>query len=424
MKIAITTIGSRGDLQPFLALGIRLKNCGYDVLIVSSKNEELYVKNYGLDFYAIDVDIQELMETNENVQELTKGNNPIKFITDHLKNSKNLKSLMVKTQEDIWKATIDADLIIYHPGMPIGFYIAQIFNKKSLLLNPFPVISTNDYPSILFYGLPKFGKLYNRLTHHIVYKVFWKLSKSAIIEFWNKNIEKKVNFSTSPLIQQIKSGQPVINAYSQFVFKPSTNWNENIQTVGSLIIENEQNFTPSVDLVDFIKNGEPPIFIGFGSMKDIKSFDKTFKIITEAVISSKQRAIVGLGWNKNTYNGKIPENIYLIENIPFTWLFPQMKLVVHHGGAGTTAAGLSAGKPTIIIPHIADQPAWGNRVYELGVGAKPISKSKLTSDRLTKAILFALHPKIVEKAKELGKLIRTENGNKTAIEIINNLMKK
>ena len=422
MKIAITTVGSRGDLQPFISLGLGLKNAGYDVLIISAKNEENYVRNYGLDFYPLDVNIQELMEGNSNVQEMTKGNNPLKFIITHLKGSKNLKRLMVKTQGEIWTASQDADLIVFHPGMPIGYFIAQVNNKKCVLLNPFPVVATKDYPSILFYTLPRLGRLFNLLTHYIFYKVFWALAKSAIEEFWKENIGKKVNFSISPIIQQIKSGRPVINAYSPLVFQPALEWNKNIQTVGSLIIENETNFTPTKELVDFIKAGEPPIFIGFGSMKDINSFTQTIEILSEAVTKTKQRAVIGLGWTKNSFIGVIPDNLFLIENIPFTWLFPQMKLVVHHGGAGTTAAGLIAGKPTIIIPHIADQPAWGKRIYELGVGSKPISKKNLSTDKLSKAILFALQPKIVEAANQLGQSMRKENGNVRAVEIINKYM--
>ena len=422
MKIAITTVGSRGDLQPFISLGLGLKNEGYDVLLISSKNEEDFVRNYGLDLYALDVDIQELMEGNSNVQEMTKGNSPLKFITTHLKGSKNLKKLMVKTQGEIWTASQDADLIVFHPGIPIGYFIAQVSNKKSVLLNPFPVVATKDYPSILFYTLPRFGKGFNSLTHFIFYKVFWALAKSAIEEFWNENIGKKADFSTSPIIQQIRSGRPVINAYSPLVFQPAREWGKNIQTVGSLTIENESNFTPAKELVDFIKAGEAPIFIGFGSMKDINSFTQTFNILSEAVSKTKQRAVIGLGWTKNSFSGVIPENLFLIENIPFTWLFPQMKLVVHHGGAGTTAAGLIAGKPTIIIPHIADQPAWGLRIYELGVGSRPITKKNLSSDKLSKAILFALQPKITEAANQLGQSMRKENGNRKAVEIINKYM--
>ncbi len=252
MKIVITTVGSRGDLQPFISLGLGLKKAGYDVLIVSAKNEEDYVINYGLNFYALDVNIQELMEGNSHVQEFAKGSNPLKFIISHLKGSKHLKTLMIKTQREIWNACQDADLIVFHPGMPIGYFIAQVNNTKSILLNPFPVVATKDYPSILFYSLPRLGRAFNSLTHAIFYKVFWALTKSAIVEFWKEDVQTKVDFKTSPIQQQIKSGRPVINAYSPLIFQPALEWGNNVQTVGSLIIENESNFIPHSNVFELI----------------------------------------------------------------------------------------------------------------------------------------------------------------------------
>jgi sterol 3beta-glucosyltransferase len=424
VRIAITTVGSRGDLQPFIALGIGLKKAGYDVLIVSAKNEAEFVKSFGLDFFPLNVDIQQLMEGNEHVKDMTKGNNPLSFITSHLKGSKNLKKLMVKTQYEIWDACQDADLIINHPGIPIGFFISQVCNKKGVLLNPFPVVATKDYPSILFYTFPALGKTFNLFTHQIFYKVFWMLGKSAITTFWKEKRLSEVNFKTSPILQHIEKGNPVINAYSPLLFKPDATWKNNINTVGSLSIDENTDFEEPKALKEFIQKGEPPVFIGFGSMKDLNSFTDTFNILVEAINNTKQRAVIGLGWTKNTFDGVIPDNIFLIENVPFSWLFPQMKMVVHHGGAGTTAAGLIAGKPTVIIPHIADQPAWGKRVFELGIGSRAIRKSNLTAENLGNAITYALQPEIVAAAEQFGELMRMENGSKRAVELIDEYLKK
>lgn len=418
MKIAITTVGTRGDLQPYIAIGLGLKDAGHEVLIVSSKNEQTFVENYGLDFFALSVDIQKLMDGDE-VQEMSKGNNPIKFILSHLKGSKKLKQLMVNTQAEIWAACQTADIIIFHPGMPLGFFIAQEKKRISVMANPFPVIATKDYPAILFYTSPRFGKLWNKITHKIFEKVFWSLSKSAIVEFWNNSVKTKMNFSTSPIQQQIESGMPVINGYSNLFFHQPNDRQSNIQTTGNWFIDKEPNFTPPTDLTNFIDKGEPPIYIGFGSMKDISNFKITLNIIKEALDITKQRAVVGLGWSKLSYNEIIPDNIFLIESIPHTWLFPKMKTVIHHGGAGTTATGLRAGKPTIIIPHNADQPAWGQKVFELGVGSKPIKKTNLTADNLVRAIQFAQQPNIIANADKLGQELRKENGVKNAVKIIN-----
>jgi len=383
MKIAITTVGTRGDLQPFIALGLGLRDSGYEVLIVSSKNEEAFVKNYGLNFFSLNVDIQKLMGGDE-VQEMSKGNNPLKFIISHLKGSKKLKQLMVDTQAEIWTACQTADIIIFHPGMPLGFFIAQEKKRISVMANPFPVISTKNYPAILFYTSLRLGGLFNKITHKIFEKLFWSLSKSAVVEFWNKSVTIKMNFSVSPIRQQIDSGMPVINGYSNVFFHQPDDWHDNIHTTGNWFIDNEPNFVPPTELTNFIDNGQQPIYTGFGSMKDIESFKTTLNVIKKALYQTRQRAVVGLGWSKLAYNESIPDNIFLIESIPHTWLFPKMKTVIHHGGAGTTATGLRAGKPTIIIPHNADQPAWGQRVFELGVGSKPIKKTKLEAGNLKK----------------------------------------
>jgi sterol 3beta-glucosyltransferase len=417
MKIAITTVGTRGDLQPYIALGLGLKNSGHEVIIVSAKNEESFVRNYGLDFYALDVDIQKIMESGD-VQEMAKGSTPLKFIISHLKGSKSLKELMVKTQGEIWNACQNSDLIIFHPGMPLGLFLAKEQNKKAILATPFPVVATKDYPSILFYALPKLGSYYNLLTHFIFDKVFWALAKSPIKEFWTNSIKSKANFDISPLKQQIKNGGLVLNGYSELLFKQSKQWTNNIHTTGSWIIETEPNFLPTKELEDFIFNGETPIYIGFGSMKDPDTFNKTLAIIIETLSITNQRAIVGLGWTKNDYKETLPENVFLVDSVPHTWLFPKMKIVIHHGGAGTTATGLRAGKPTIIIPHNADQPAWGKKVFELGVGSKPIKKSKLTADKLATAILYSLTPNIINNAEQLGKKLRHENGVQKATQII------
>jgi sterol 3beta-glucosyltransferase len=217
---------------------------------------------------------------------------------------------------------------------------------------------------------------------------------------------------------------PVLNGYSELLFQHSKTWDKNIHTTGSWAIKEEPNFTPPNELIQFIENEEPPLYIGFGSMKDIHTFKTTFQLILSALNKTKQRAVVCLGWSNLNYTEPIPENIYLIESIPHSWLFPQMSIVIHHGGAGTTAAGLTAGKPTIIIPHNADQPAWGQRVYELGVGSKPIKKSKLTAAKLANAITYALNPQVVIRAEELGQKLRKENGVANAVCIINEYLHK
>ena len=417
MKIAITTVGSRGDLQPYIALGLGLQAAGYEVRIISAKNEADFVQSFGLPFFALNVDIQALMAGDE-VQAMAKGNNPIQFFVSHLKGSKTLKKLMVATQAEIWEGCRDADIIIFHPGMPLGFFMAQAQQKISVMANPFPVIATPAYPSILFYTQPRLGALYNSFTHFLFGKLFWSLTKPALATFWKTTGLPTPNFAVPPVQQQIASGMPVLNGYSSRFFAPSVYWRKNIHTTGSWVVPPDPNYVPPPDLLHFIESGEPPIYIGFGSMKDRQAFGDTFELIKTAMTQTAERAVIGLGWNQLEYGAPIPDTLFLVENVPHTWLFPKMKMVVHHGGAGTTAAGLTAGKPTLIIPHNADQPAWGQRVYELGVGAKPIKKAQLTVTNLAAALQYALQPHIVANAAQLGQQLQAENGVAQAVQVI------
>jgi sterol 3beta-glucosyltransferase len=138
----------------------------------------------------------------------------------------------------------------------------------------------------------------------------------------------------------------------------------------------------------------------------------------EALKRSGQRGMLVTGWSGMSKIDNLPDDVFMLESAPHAWLFPRMAAVVHHGGAGTTAAGLRAGVPTIIIPNGNDQFAWGRRVYELGVGSKPIPRKNLTAEKLSDAIHYVLTGKIKDAAKEIGKKIQSENGVETAARII------
>lgn len=417
------TVGTRGDLQPYIALGLGLKNAGYDVLLISSKNEEAFATSFGIAYYALNVDIEKIME-GDDVQKMAKGDNPINFIISHLRGSATLKQTMVAVQEEVWEACRGVDAIIYHPGMPNGYFIANELTIPAIMASPFPVTPTKDYPSILFYDGPRLGKLYNRLTHFIFERAFWAISKAAVKEFWTRKSRPNVVTASPPTQLQVSSGMPVVYGYSAYLFHRPAEWPANVQVTGNWFIQDEPNWTPPNDLVGFINAGPPPVYIGFGSIKDVTTFKQTFDIVLEALELASQRAVVALGWNKLNWHDPFPDRVFLLESAPHSWLFPQMAVVVHHGGAGTTAAGLIAGKPTVIIPHSADQPAWGRRVYELGVGSKPIPRKKLSAHKLADAIQMALAPTVAIKAEELSRKMRTENGVDYAVKIIDRFLKE
>ena len=170
-------------------------------------------------------------------------------------------------------------------------------------------------------------------------------------------------------------------------------------------------------LVDFIENGEKPIYIGFGSMSMMKNHERFGELVVDALIKSGRRGIIsGFGKLSN-----LTDNIYATDNIPHTWLFNYIAAVCHHGGAGTSAAGFMAGIPSIIIPFSNDQFAWAHRSYDLGIGVKPISAKSLTADALAKAINDAYQPEIQKNAEKIGAQIRQENGAEACAKVVINL---
>jgi len=145
---------------------------------------------------------------------------------------------------------------------------------------------------------------------------------------------------------------------------------------------------------------------------------ETTRLIVEALKWTRQRAILLGGWS-DLGSGELPDFILRVDSVPHDWLFPHMAAVVHHGGAGTTAAGLRAGVPAVIVPFTVDQPFWAWRVHELGVGPNWILRKKLTAQKLAAAIDQAVHdPAMAQRAKELGERIRAEDGPGVAVQLV------
>ena len=183
-------------------------------------------------------------------------------------------------------------------------------------------------------------------------------------------------------------------------------------------MEEEAGWQPPYELVDFLQAGKQPVYVGFGSISDPAQAVQTTELVIQALQRCGQRGILATGWKGMTKVEHLPEDIFILESAPHTWLFPRMAAVVHHGGAGTTAAGLRAGIPAVIVPFGNDQFAWGRRVYELGVGAKPLPRKHLTAEKLSEAIQFALTDEVKRKASVLGEKIRRESGAEEAARII------
>ena len=197
--------------------------------------------------------------------------------------------------------------------------------------------------------------------------------------------------------------------------KPA-DWGPEIDVVGYVFLDLASSFEPPESLTKFLAAGEPPVYIGFGSIV-VDNADNFTSLIFEAVKKAGVRALVSKGWGNLGDHVDPPENIYMLGNTPHDWLFPRVSAVVHHGGAGSTAAGLKCGRPTLIVPFFGDQPFWGARVAKFGAGPEPIPYKILTADKLAEGIKACLQPEARAKAAEIAANIEAEgNGAANAVK--------
>lgn len=416
MHISIITIGSRGDVQPYIALGIGLHKAGHQVQIVAD------------DFYKDSI-------IKRDLSFAPIFTNPKKFFDEDIfKVGKNIFrfSKCIREQykiighrhfNEVLNALDDVDLILFSPLASAAFHIAEL--KKILCVGAYlqPVTPTKEFSPTFFHELPSWTplrKIINRLLFRLNNKIYFYLIKDVI----NKCREEILELPPLPwrvYSNADLSDMPILYGFSNHVIQRPDDWKENIHVTGYWFLESKSDWVPPEDLVKFINAGNPPVYFGFGSMID-KEISTVTNIIVESIKRTNQRGILSSGWSELS-KLKLPPNLFLVNDVPHDWLFPKMAAVVHHGGAGTTAAGFKAGVPAIVIPFSFDQPFWGNKVFKLGVGPKPIPRERLTVNKLADAINSVLSSaRYKTNAKELGKKIRSEDGISNAVKIIENII--
>jgi len=411
--ITILCSGSRGDFQPYIALAQELQKLGKNVRIVSGKNFEELITGYGIGFYELSVDYQSIDIDPQMIKEAQSSDNPIKMLLTFNK----MKKYAVSLTREMYGACEGSELIIYHPGATIGYFAGEIMGIPSVLASPFPMHKTNEVASVIAYGRYTLPKTF---TYKLLQKMLWTASKAGASDCL-KSVLGKLPENFGCPYERVDERHPAVVSCSNYVFPRPKDWNENIHQHGYWFVEEQDNYSPPPELARFLDSGEKPVYIGFGSVFNKDEKDNFVKLIVEASkICGKRGIICGMG-----EISELPDNIFAINGVPHTWLFPRCSAVCHHGGAGTSAAGFASGVPSVIIPFSNDQFAWAYRAYDLGVGSKPIPRKKLTANNLSDAIHYSLKSDVIKKAAFLGEHIRNEDGaKKAASEIISFLSKQ
>ena len=408
MRFTMISIGSTGDVRPYVILGQELSRRGHQITIASFAPFEKMVTDAGLHFYPLAGDVVKFMSSI-----MKPGTTGITYL-QQVQNA--IRDVAGPLLQNLQAACHDAEAII------CTFFGSSVFSIAEK--NHVPCIQTQYYPMDYNDAVPissapglKAGKAWNKMTYKVGYLLINSLERKYLTG-WRKEQGMRVRKIRPKPDYTVNGHQvPVLYAMSPLLMPRPISWNEHIHMTGFWMENQRMDYTPPPDLEAFLSHGEKPVYIGFGSMVS-GDMGKTLSIVLEAVEQSGVRAVLSKGWGGSEVNTK-SKNVYVAEYLPHDWLFEHVAAVVHHGGAGTTAAGLKAGRPTLIIPFGGDQPFWGMRVRALGLGPKPIRRDFLTVEKLTKALTDLTHTKsYCVAARELGMRLREENGTQIAADII------
>ncbi len=417
MKILIITIGTRGDVQPYLALAKGLQAAGHELWLATDAIFEAFVIHSGVGFKAIKADPRRAMQ--EDVRQV--GANPVKFVRWL---NRQFRPLAHDFFRDVKAAAEGMDAILFAALAFPAYHVAEGLGIPALATYLQPATPTRYFAGPT--GEPPnwmpFKKLANKwVTELSIFSVF--AMTKGVIDECRQGMLGLPKLPWRYYLRLNTAAVPIVYGYSQHVVPKPPDWGDWLHVVGYWFMDAEEDWRPPGDLDAFLRAGPPPLYIGFGSMVD-KEAQAVTEIVLDALAQTGRRAILLGGWSE-LGGGQLPANALRIDRAPHDWLFPRMAAVVHHGGAGTTAAALRAGVPSVVVPFFADQPFWAGRVQALGVGPAPIPRQQLTARRLAEAIeMAATDDEMRRRAAELGRKIEVEDGVGTAVPLIVRILRE
>lgn len=423
MRIVIVTIGTRGDVQPYVALAQGLTHAGHTVVICTHPTFCDFIAGHGLAFAPLAGDIRALLASDAG-RRLLAQHNPLAAM-------RQLQAiaapLLCQVMADILAATAGADLILASTlGYLNAVTAAQVHEIPLVLAGLQPFTPTSAFPSPLLAPprrrWPGVG-LYNRLTHHASYRLL-QLISARLANRCRRALTGRAPLRYADVFGDlIAPRRPVIYGVSEHLLPRPADYGVLIKFTGFWFLAHDPTWQPSPALVDFLAAGAPPVYIGFGSMSD-RDPAQAAQIAIASLQRSGQRGILATGW-EGLHADDLPAGMLRIDGAPHDWLFPRVAAVVHHGGVGTTAAALRAGVPQVVVPFSADQPLWAELAYRRGVGTRPIPRRRLDAAHLARAIGTAVYDRDLQnRVQRVAAVLRQEDGVGAAVEIVRQIGKE
>lgn len=415
MQFVLLTTGSLGDVQPFVALGVGLQRAGHAVRLAGPADSRGLCERFGLEFCAIDEDHQARL--GQAGEPRLEGGNTVRF---GLARAAGKRRIYRAVNRAAWAACQGAEAIVYRiGGFLAGDSIAERLGVMCFKAGLVPYTATGDFPSLYVYRGRDLGRLGNRLSHGLSEQALWQFLRGEANGF-----REEIGLRRHPLggagRKAFTRKLAVLYAFSPTLLARPADWPELAQITGQWVLEEGEEWQPPAGLAKFLEGGEA-VYIGFGSMAGQEA-EATERLAREALRLSGLRGVVsGLGGQGEGVEED--GRVYRIGRAPHGWLFPRVRLVVQHGGVGTTTAALRAGKPMVAAPFNYDQPFWAAQIERLGVGVATSGRQRLGAVELAGAMRRCLaDERMAVRAAAAGERVRAEDGVGTAVLMIEQKM--
>lgn len=418
MRILMLAFGSRGDVQPYVALGKGLQRAGFTVTLAAGRNFQSWIEREGLRCMPFRIDIEAYMQSDLGKDWLGNSSDNAQRELQNMR--RMVDTIAVDVVDDLLNMVADADVLV--SGLltvEVVAAIGQARGVRPLLAMMSPLAPTASGAAGMQALLPRQTNPLNRWWGYVIETMLFSALKPASVL-----MHQKLGLPPVQTREFIRAANrtPTLLGISPLVVPHPSDWGAHHHVTGYWFLDAPPDWQPSPALQAFLDAGAPPVYIGFGSMSN-RDPQATTRVMIDALKATGQRGVIHSGW-AGLHAEDLPDDICLLDFAPHDWLFPRMAAVIHHGGSGTTGAALRAGVPSAIVAHIGDQPFFGRRVYELGVGAPPIKRHDLTAERLA-ATIHALtgDAALRSRAAALGERIRAEDGVGNAVRVVERLLR-
>lgn len=412
-RLLLVAPGSRGDVQPFVALASGLARAGYRVRVAAHEAFRALIEAEGVEFAVLSGDPQALVLDPATQRIVDSGGNPLRALRGFRAALRELGNTVIV---DAWQAAREADAVVHCGPLSLpAFYAAQALKLPSIGAAVQPLAPTRAFATVAVAERRLPGEV-NLLSHLLAEQAFWGLFRPAISS-WRRRAGEPRAPLLGPFHGWRAGGHRFVYGFSPTLLPKPPDWGPNDHVTGAWLSDSPPQTPLPGELEAFLAAGPPPVYIGFGSMAASDPAGLT-DIVLGAIERTGHRAVLGLGWAGLGARTR-SDRVLVVGETPHDLLFSRALAVVHHGGAGTTHAGLRAGVPNLAVPFGGDQAFWGQRIAAIGAGPPPIPRSKLTVGRLADAIhAMATNPEMRNRASTVGQALGDERGIEHAVTVI------